>query len=713
VLTTDAYDIANLKGTYSILPSALRELSVLDGAIAWNTGTIRRLYDLGVLKDKGIAQKPTRPILKKGESHADYTTILNRFNEELNEWYESISVKKVVRKLFYRQPGTTSTADFKLTNKIKTLENKELENKEFAESIANVLSEIWLYHQISKQQGKVNDELSNKLLQFDFTGLFSDKKQGSVDAVKEALNDTVFDGYEVLRYSLLAALWVKCGSDREALKNYYNALKSVLPAKIVIYIKFVSEQLKQSMQMPEESQRFIKNLVDIAKELPQLDDNWVNEKFDKDSNPDLIKEIKSFKVDELQDTQQGPANYELFTYFMLMPSENPGDAPYDKAHLTIKNKKKENITFSDCMENVFRNLINHLAYDPETTRFSVDKLREITGKTVAKETVNAKLITFYATHSDAKKTTEPSAHDDWADMISDIPWVEYCKVLRGETNLEKSDRYIKIPESNLTAELNGFLVSHGYRRVEEREAIVYEVQPCLRNLIIVLDYLLNLGIFESKKLSEEFIKDDFVSTYLPKVFEKFGKISFDVAALDEVEFQKGGEVTIRLQLKAEYDVYISISIRGHGDFKSETLVRESLPMFKQMNSGDLKLLPVSMQLLLPQAIFKKQGFNDSVVSFFAQDIGNPSIVSDLLYGSDNNQLELNETKIKLLKFLISRNADANVRQRDLLCLYIDVVDANMKKFYKEAIDAATKGMNNKGYLVWNLALNLWKALVRR
>jgi hypothetical protein len=157
-------------------------------------------------------------------------------------------------------------------------------------------------------------------------------------------------------------------------------------------------------------------------------------------------------------------------------------------------------------------------------------------------------------------------------------------------------------------------------------------------------------------------------------------------------------------------VDISITIRGHGEFSSETLVREERPLiFSLMTSGDLKELPVSMQLLLPQAIFKKPGFNDNVVSFFTQDIGNPSICSDLL----EFHIGLNETKIKLLKLLISRNNDASLGQHYLLSLYIQLVDANMEKFYEEAKTAAKEGVNSLHPVSQGLALDLWKALLEK
>ena len=40
-------NINNIKGTYDILQDQYKHLSVIHGAVAWETETIRRLYDLG------------------------------------------------------------------------------------------------------------------------------------------------------------------------------------------------------------------------------------------------------------------------------------------------------------------------------------------------------------------------------------------------------------------------------------------------------------------------------------------------------------------------------------------------------------------------------------------------------------------------------------------------------------------------------------------
>ena len=82
-------NINNIKGTYDILKDEYKNFSVIHGAVAWETGTIRRIYDLGALGYHG----------DKIKSH----TIA------------------LVHKIFYRKPGTTSIAEFVATKEIREL----------------------------------------------------------------------------------------------------------------------------------------------------------------------------------------------------------------------------------------------------------------------------------------------------------------------------------------------------------------------------------------------------------------------------------------------------------------------------------------------------------------------------------------------------------------------------------------------------------------
>jgi len=82
-------NINNIKGTYDILKQEYKHFSVIHGAVAWETGTIRRMYDLGALGYHGDKIK-SRTIA-------------------------------LVHKVFYRKPGTTSIAEFVATKEIREL----------------------------------------------------------------------------------------------------------------------------------------------------------------------------------------------------------------------------------------------------------------------------------------------------------------------------------------------------------------------------------------------------------------------------------------------------------------------------------------------------------------------------------------------------------------------------------------------------------------
>lgn len=87
-----ATNLYNLKGTYSILPENLQEFSVLDGAIAWHTGAIRRLYDLGHVAPGEPIDEPSRTAFK---AKLEQSGELKKIQEKINSVADTEKKKKL------------------------------------------------------------------------------------------------------------------------------------------------------------------------------------------------------------------------------------------------------------------------------------------------------------------------------------------------------------------------------------------------------------------------------------------------------------------------------------------------------------------------------------------------------------------------------------------------------------------------------------------
>ncbi len=115
----------NLKGTYSHLNPEQRHLSLIHGAVAWETGVIRQMYDYGRIFPK------IENVLRSNEESRK--TIVGYDKLE-----ETSAVIRLIHALFYRVPETTTVTDFAETQYVK-------DNCNIPETIANIIKiYLWL-----------------------------------------------------------------------------------------------------------------------------------------------------------------------------------------------------------------------------------------------------------------------------------------------------------------------------------------------------------------------------------------------------------------------------------------------------------------------------------------------------------------------------------------------------------------------------------------
>ncbi len=125
----------NIIDTDSILHDDYRYLSLVHGAIAWETGVIRRLYDLGQIFPVYGQDKRGRKIIE------------NYDNPE--QTHKTI---RLIHAFFYRVPGSTGQADFGVTTQLA------LDDVATVKLIAGIIVQC---EQLQQQRGQFQRDLEH------------------------------------------------------------------------------------------------------------------------------------------------------------------------------------------------------------------------------------------------------------------------------------------------------------------------------------------------------------------------------------------------------------------------------------------------------------------------------------------------------------------------------------------------------------------------
>jgi len=297
-----ATDLKNLKGMYSYFTrygdDRYKELSVLEGAVAWHRGVIRNLYDYA------HGQKMDTPmLLERNDKNAR-----EAFAEDMKKWVGGIEspIAKLVRGLFNYAAGNRVATDFKVSNLI--LDGYKVDNvfapEEFAKKIAHIVGRLWWlkYHVKPENveywlQEVVGNQQNLTYLNF-ASGVGPNFLLKTSDAVllktidgKRLQEDPIFgkDFLDGLRIVFLAALWQACGFDRVALDVYVKEIDVVLSS------------LRSSHSInasKSEIDTKIKTMVIVAKKKEKEMIDIINRKTDPQKQLELQqleKEIKDFK----------------------------------------------------------------------------------------------------------------------------------------------------------------------------------------------------------------------------------------------------------------------------------------------------------------------------------------------------------------------------------------------------------------------------------
>jgi len=744
--------LANIKETDSILHNNYKHLSLVDGAIAWETGVIRRLYDFGQIFPVYKQDKQGRKIIE------------NYKNPD-----QASKLVRLIHALFYRVPGSTGQADFGATVQlasndplvvVQTLakviafcQNVQTEDQAFQKAVQALATHknlqglapkvinnplltsgknrpVWKIFidqaYAKKNQPGYEAHVANvqiitqfcenlALIQNHLNGLLkfqallgAEMGQVMLGALREcdSQNPDALYPLHTVEMVLLAFVYKKYSYDRTVLKVFYDALNAQFGGKVLVH---------------------------------ELDEQWVKDSFESVTQAEALEQIENIfaSKDLMQSINQ---HFAEFVYDAFQICAFPAPVGYATAIYEYE-KDKKTVGFADCMDNTMHNFINLYAYDAEQNKFTREKLLAAMGLSA----VHPVLADFLKIFGDVNMASSPQAHNAWLQVISNISYVAYNRMVDGVTGqstkaLDTGKGYIAVSENERSNELLNWLTNAGYQ-VLEKNQYGYELQPSIKNIIIVLDHLLQLNLFsDAGGLVKEFMRPDFIKEYFPKLCAALKASNCFLSTQKDAqqgEWEENFDVfdytrsyiysTINLaEIICEFVIY-----SGHGELKLVKAqgVKEEpglILLLQKINDfsaqPSLSLLVTNFKHTINLAHLRKNR-RYMYINLFAMPIENTDRTFQVR-GMINFSLKIKLAIKDLFMRLAENQPDTIQRQKmklkTLQSFIVNLNNEDMKNrgtdlahLFKEIAETAARGMVDENIDIRDSALELFKTLFKK
>ncbi|OGB86181.1 hypothetical protein A3J41_03255 [candidate division TM6 bacterium RIFCSPHIGHO2_12_FULL_38_8] len=504
-LPVQAVNIALLKGTTGIAPEGYDPVW---GLSMWEEGITKQLYNLSAKQMKKntetslqnqVTQIPLTP-----EQQANKTNVLQILSAQKNTATENL-----IAQMFHESGGT-----FNVTN----APNNPV--RQFTpEHLGNILKIV------SENKPNMQELLKNYLVQLNLKNsdgkLFksSDYSQflnGLVGAVKEcsvANADRIYP--ENTAQNIVLGYLLAKSNTRQDLQDYLSAV--------------------------------------TGKPVTLPDEQYSKQDFAKNANqaPDLTN-IQSF------------ADFACASVYQQKYA-----SPLPKV---VENNKVQyqNQDFPDCVETTIRNLCNIATYGAQ------DQTLGQVPKDVA---MSSGLQEFYSQslHQNPAEVGNKAVHQGWVDLVENMPGMIYSRLLTGSAQTIIGDQCDGvIPVASVDATLPSKTVTIGGKdyQVQEKKVggktywlvpkdsglICYELVPTASNIIVALNNLFNLHLYQS---TDDVLQPDFAQKHFESMCTKLGW------TISKNEMQK----VIDLEQGKSRSVDIAVSIADGAQFKINLITK--------------------------------------------------------------------------------------------------------------------------------------------
>lgn len=570
----------NIKGTDSVVADEYKHLSLVNGAIIWETGVIRRMYDYGNIT----------PIIKKVKTtgrdqiigfeddydgtvrliHALFYRIPNMPGEssflETKNFKDGVDAKKIIESianvLIICEKLEASYPDFK--EAVELMIEKSTNSEKTRSLFNSILSAPWNQQQLGvlessySQKPAESDDLKNakqslSSIQKQLKGKPTDKQKDKIVELKhqiKVLEDTAkAEGSgrtlpaDILKIKNYCQLLGSISKTFDEIMAAGGATKGTYGEFFHKSLRAFDEKNPDALYPPHITQAVLLGFIyksysedrSLLHYFYEQLNNGLDKKFlvdnknidPNDSYPDSMNADDALKVviDVTKKLPVSPNSYLAdFLYYPMFVRALP--KPLNDA--TIRYEYKPGIftpSMPNCMENTLHNLFNLLSYNPATVKFDLNILAHRMNKfvdngTIKTESFNKDLIAFFEKFSSLNTAGSIAAHEAWLRIISNIPYIAYMRNIdgtSGKVTYSKDAGYIRLSTHDaLPQELEDFVRSKNYE-VLGADEYGYELMPSIRNLIVLFNHLLNLGLFDHEPLEKAFIRQDFIKEYFPKL----------------------------------------------------------------------------------------------------------------------------------------------------------------------------------------------------
>jgi len=232
-------------------------------------------------------------------------------------------------------------------------------------------------------------------------------------------------------------------------------------------------------------------------------------------------------------------SYENLMYAAIVDHYYSNPLPKIDSH---QNVTFENITFADCVETTMRMLCNFILYSQRNTSFALSNIGP--DVQIDKLAVDKKLADFFEIHKNPLQLSANATHQAWVDVVENRPFVAYNRIVdekkqetigsefvHGITIDDVKKKLSETPGSTAKISEQMIIPSHtpfskisinnnNFTVVDAREYKTYELQPTIKNIIILLNQLFSLKLYTNPL--EPFINQTFNATYFPELCTKLG-----------------------------------------------------------------------------------------------------------------------------------------------------------------------------------------------
>lgn len=665
--------LGELKNSFLDFKQEFQHLSPLHGAVAWISGFTKNVYQF------------------------DNKSSLNKLSKSLFRLFEN---GEIVPSNAPDRAATYLTTEM-IGTIIGTLEAEALGQQNIDNDIQN--KQDISQHQAGKKNQKnvLKDPLVEKLEIALIHAAIESKNKFAKRHIIRTLNNFVAN----LRGALTECQSLESGYSKDT------------PIVLLLSFLYAKSSGKQDLEAYYQGLQKQLGIVKVFNNDTEIDDNNENiiaivqnrtNQFY--TQNELVEELERLRKQELRlEFLQGLRGgaYEK-TVLALLSSIGIGGMPPVIQY--CDKSRYETVSFSNCLENVVRNIINVLLYNDETEQFAFTKLEENCPSLAdQQDNFDEKLKEFYATKFGSgdyqysalsvKDANKQEVHDAWNQVVCNRDWCCYNRVVghdgttykapfgvRGFLKLSSND-YQNIDQLFPGCMQKAYLVKditledvfqitlkksgHTYLVFNPEKFAAYDLVPSIRNLIIVFDRLFGAKIISD--IAAVFDSNDFNKKFWPSLCEVLNVSYVDVKEsfknIDTWDFTHQ-KIKFKLNLKADgtgrkkFSFFCKaegVRYLAHADYK---LVIEKAAVLSGLERGTLELLlQESSNNRLALSLVSVLLINTKLAELFVSLSDGMFNTSGAFYCAQHMQTNVSNVRLKVIKKILRLdNAPSHVIQ---------------------------------------------------